>query len=567
MNYSTIAPLEAHEIFIREALVEGRARITAGFLDANRRLREEIERMEAKIRRRDILVDEQALVEFYRARVPAHVSTVAGFERWLAEAEQREPRLLYMSRADLMRREAPDANDTDFPDTLQVGANRLPLQYRFEPAASDDGVTLIVPEALVDTLSAEQLAWLVPGYRLEKLTAVMRALPKAVRKQLVPVPERATEALEELRRLPALPPFHEWTAQWISRRAGVPVSAAQIAALPLPDHLRMNLRIVDERSNVAAEGRDLSALRRTLRTAAKVRETGPAPLLHRKWDFGELPESAEVERNRLRLVVYPALEDRGNGVARIEARTPAQALELTRAAVARLAMLALPQQSSYIRKRMADDRELVLLSRSLPLVKALPDALTERAFRECFAPDDEPLPRDRETFEKLVESRRASLSDVAERIAALLLEILKRLHAVRVALARLRSPAFASAVADIESQLAALLPPDFLQSTPLSWLQQMPRYLDAVARRIERLQNNVQRDAELAARVRPFETSLRALTCQARAGIPHPELSQLRWMIEEFRVSLFAQDLRTLVRVSEQRLAEQLDRARAEAEA
>lgn len=565
VNYSAIAPREAHEIFLREALVEGRARFGGGFLEANRRLREEIELLEAKIRRRDILVDAEALVDFYRARVPEHVSTVAGFERWRVEAERANPGLLYMSRSDLMRRDVPEVNEETFPDTLTVGANRLPLLYRFEPAAPDDGVTLIVPEPLVEALDAEQLAWLVPGYRLEKLIALLRSLPKSLRKQLVPVPEHAAQALQELNRLSTLPPFHEWAAQWISRRAGEPVTPAQLAALPLPDHLRMNVRVVGERDEVIAEGRDVAAIVRSLRMAARRAEPTATALVHRSWDFGDLPETEQVQRNRLRLVVYPAIEDRGSGVARIEARSAAHAEALIRPAVARLAILALPQQAAMIRKRIAGDHELVLLSRNLSLAQALPDALTERAFRECFAPDDAPLPRSREAFQALLDARRSEVSDVADRLTELLRQVLRRLHAVRMELSRLRSPAFASAVADVESQLAALLPPDFLQTTPYAWLQQMPRYLEAVARRIARLQDNVRRDAELAARVRPFEAALRELIHRARAVIPHPEIDRLRWMIEEFRVSLYAQDLRTLLRVSEKRLSEQMERARAEA--
>jgi ATP-dependent helicase HrpA len=597
INYGAVEPREAREIFVREALIEAHASIRGEFLAANRRLRDEIERLEAKIRRRDVLVDEQVQVDFYVARIPERVSSIAAFEHWRAEAERRNPRLLHMSRADLMQREAPEANEERFADELPMGANRLPLQYKFEPAEADDGITLVVPEPLLEMLNPEYLAWLVPGLRLEKVTAVFRALPKAQRKQLVPVPDHAKAALEDLfgpaeaadapsagqaharaRGSAGTPGFFEWLAQWVTQRIGTPVTAVELAALPLPDHLRMNLRVIDADDRVLAEGRDLVALRRKLygvtkptasavagsARAAGVPAGGSAPSLHRQWDFGDLPESIEIERNRLRLVVYPAVEDRGNGVALIEARTCVAAESISRAGLVRLAMLGLPQQAKYVSKRIADDRELVLLSRGLPLAQSLADALTQRAFRECFLPAEVPLPRGQEAFNKLLEGRRGELSDVADRLVATVLAALREWRAVRVGLDTVRSPAFADAVTDVNDQLAMLLPPDFIESTPRPWLDYLPRYLKAITRRLERLPGNVKRDADLAGKVRPLASTLHTLLAQPKPFGHRPALEQLRWMIEEFRVSLFAQDLKTMMRVSEKRVVEQMELARVE---
>ncbi|MFL6604815.1 MAG: ATP-dependent RNA helicase HrpA [Steroidobacteraceae bacterium] len=652
VNYGAIAPIEAREIFIREALIGGDERaqraesaafggashgaihrrrragangaIRGDFLHANRKLRDEIEALEAKIRRRDILVDEQAQMEFYAKRIPERVSSVSAFEHWRAGAERENPRVLYMSRADLMQREAPDASTERFPDELPVGANRLPLQYKFEPAEPDDGVTLVVPEPLVDMLQPDRLAWLVPGMRLEKVIAVFRALPKALRKPLVPVPDHAREALAEIgadvtdgmsvpslpvttvtegMRLGApalgrgdkrvesnLPGFYEWLAQWVTQRAGAPVTTADLAALVLPDHLRMNIRVVDAQDRVIAEGRDFAAIRKKLHGTgvgrADVRSAalragntdgnsrgriGPhstspeASHLHRQWDFGELAESAEVERNRLRLAVYPAVEDRTVGVALVEARSPADAESISRAGLTRLAMLLLPQQSKYVAKRMADDRELVLLSRGLPLDGSVADTLSRRAFRECFLPAEQPLPRSDRAFASLLDSRRSQLNEVADRLAAIVTSTFKEWRAVRAGLESLRSPSFAEAVKDINSQLAALLPADFIESLPRPWLDYLPRYLKAIGRRIERLPANARRDAELAAKVKPFVTGMEELVAQLIRSTAAPNLAQLRWMIEEYRVSLFAQELKTPMKVSDKRLAEQLEAARMEA--
>jgi hypothetical protein len=760
--------------------------IQGDFLRANGLLRAEIEGLEAKIRRRDVVVDEEQQVDFYRSRLPERVNSVAAFNHWRVEAERSNPRLLYMSRTDLTQRDAQEAGTERFPDTLPVGGNQLPLHYKFEPAEPADGVTLIVPELLLDVVSAEQIAWLVPGMQLEKITALFRALPKAQRKLLVPVPDFAKAALEDLEveaaRLGRLPGFHEWLAQWITQRVGSPVSPLELASLPLPDYLRMNLRVVDPDDRVLAEGRDLLAIKRKLygtapavaavvpthatnvgqraapsprsangggrdgrerdgvrgaaepagRAASRggaagaperqasgrggaaatrgaqagVRDvvanpvgaqsdaradassmaaalasawgvsrpiasaradaaggagptggvragvaggagpaggvrpgaaggagpaggvrpgaagsasptggvrpgagggasspantragnnavnvggragvavvgkpTPPAPRagvgglrsgvalissvpadapLHRQWDFGDVPEHRDVERNRLRLVVYPAIEDRGAGVVLVEARNAATADVISRAGIVRLAMLAMPQQAKFVSKRVTDDRELILLSRGLSLRQSLADALTQRAFRECFLSADAPLPRTAQDFTKLLDARRAQLSDVADRLATTITLTLKEWRAARAALDGLRPGAFADVAAEVNAQLMMLLPPDFIESTPRPWLDYLPRYLKAVTRRIERLPPNVKRDVELAAKVRPFATALRAFLAEPAISGVRPELEELRWMIEEFRVSLFAQELKTMVRVSEKRLEDQV---------
>ena len=702
-----------------------RAVVQGDFFEANRRLRAEIESLEAKIRRRDVVADEDRQVEFYASRIPERVNSVAAFNHWRVEAERRNPQLLYMSRSDLMQREAHEAGTEQFPDTFPVGGNLLPLRYEFAPSESADGVTLVVPEPLIDVINSEQTAWLVPGMRLEKIVAVFRALPKAQRKLLVPVPDFAREALDDLgseaARLGRLPGFHEWLAEWVTQRVGSAVTAAELAALSLPEHLVMNLRVVDADDAVLAEGRDLLAIKRKLyavapaqaqaaataersiggaraagggslasglaalglhgaggrntggsdvggrahggsagggrtphapvarsggangpgrlvktgavadsrgvagvrnaaglragataraadsraatgfravatnpggatgartapgdpsgvgsRTTAAdlrgassgVRHAGGAPLaaasapaLHRQWDFGDLPATREVERNRLRLVVYPAVEDRGAGVALIEARNASSAEAVSRAGVVRLAMLALPQQAKYVNKRMVDDRDLILLSRGLPLQQSLADALTQRAFRECFLPAEVPLPRTGEEFNQLLESRRSQLSDVADRLAGIVTTTLKEWRAARAAIEGLRV-GFSEVVTEVNAQMDVLLPPAFIEATPRPWLDYLPRYLKALTRRIERLPPNVRRDAELSAKVKPFATALRALMAEPALSGTRAELEDLRWMIEEFRVSLFAQELKTMVRVSEKRLEEQLRLAR-----
>jgi ATP-dependent helicase HrpA len=259
------------------------------------------------------------------------------------------------------------------------------------------------------------------------------------------------------------------------------------------------------------------------------------------------------------------VEDRTVGVALVEARSPADAELISRTGLARLAMLLLPQQAKYVAKRMADDRELVLLSRGLPLEGSVADALTRRAFRECFLPADQPLPRSERVFASLLESRRSQLNEVADRLTAIVTSTFKEWRAVRIGLEKLQSPSFAGAVGDIKSQLGTLLPPDFIESVPRPWLDYLPRYLKAIGRRMERLPANTKRDEELAAKVKPFIAGVHDLVAKLTRPTVPPQLFQLRWMIEEYRVSLFAQELKTPMKVSDKRLAEQLEAARVEA--
>jgi ATP-dependent RNA helicase HrpA len=587
VNYGPVAPKEARDIFIREALLErtrgaAAAAVQGSFMEANRKLREEVELLEAKIRRRDILASDERQAEFYAARIPEQVSSVATFEQWRTQAERRDPQVLYMPRTVLMQREAAEVDEVRFPDTLEVAGNPLPLRYRFDPAGADDGVTLLVPDLLLDVLEADRLAWLVPGWRLDKVIAVLRELPKAQRKLLVPVPEHARQALEEMtaRARPvadapaggrahqeALPGFYSSLAAWVSERIGATVAPADLAALAVPDWMRINIRVLDAQDRLVAEGRDLAVLKhKVLATAVSAhRATAAVAALHRQWDFGELPVSRQIERNGLLLTVYPTIEDRRGAVALVEARGAASAEELLRRGVARLALLALPQQARYWHKRVAEDPELVLQSRGLDLAQPLADAVAERIFLDCFAGADAPLPRSREAFIRRLDEGRAPLEEAGGRLIELIRSVLGEWRAARRAIDAARNPASAGAVADANAQLAALLPPDFIESTPHPWLGHLPRYLKAVARRLARLPAEARRDEQLASRVRPFVAASRSL--QALPGGPRIELAQLRWMIEEFRVSLFAQDLRTTLRVSEQRLAEQLERARAEARA
>jgi ATP-dependent helicase HrpA len=464
-----------------------------------------------------------------------------------------------MTQSDLMRRDVQEITPASHPDVLHVAGNDLPLEYRFEPGTPQDGITLVVPLPLLPALDASVLSSLIPGWRVEKITELLRSLPKQVRKAFVPVPEHAARAAAEL---DPNRPFDVEMAEWITRTGGTPMTAEEVAALPAPDHLRFNVRVVDLHGATLAEGRDITALRRSVRRHDA--EPAGRPAVHRRWDFGELPTEQAVERRGLRFVVYPTLRDRGDGVELAEAASPADAQESLRSAVLRLALLTLAEQHKYARKRLAEQRELVLLGQGVNAGRPLADALAQKAFEECFLGEPVTLPRSAAQFNALLDARRANFGEVVDRVMAHATEVLKELRAVRQKLAPLGSPAFLPLQRDVGAQLAALVPDDFPNGVAAALWPHLPRYLKALSRRLDKAPGNQKRDTELMASVAPAMRAFEQLSAQAHRGVALSELARLQWMIEELRVSLFAQDLRTVLPVSEKRVAEQVERARAE---
>ena len=583
INYGNVAPKEAREIFVREALVEGHTRFRADFLDHNRNVRRSIERMEAKLRRRDILVDEQTMVDFYLDRLPEHVHSIAALERWNKEGERRTAdggrwqekdrkgdasrlspsavrRPLFTCAADWMRRDVPEITSESHPDTFSVSGNALPLEYRFEPGTEADGITMLVPTPLLNELDSNALSWLIPGWRLEMITELLRSLPKQARKSFVPVPEYASRALSELNPRRS---FHAAMAEWIAGH-GIVISEQDLAALPLPDHLRFNLRVIAVDGMTLGQSRDLAALRRTIRQRdAATAGTQAKIQTYRAWEFDPLPLERVVERRGLRFTVYPTLRDLGDSVELAEARSRTEADYSLRAAVLRLAVLACAEQFKYARKRFADHRELILLSRGLELVRPLPDALAMKCFEETFIEGVTKLPRSAAEFTELVNARRGAFGENVDRVLAHTLEVLRELRNARQKLSALSADTYAAIREFVGAQLKVFAPEDFPSSIPPLLWPHAPRYLKAVARRLDKAPGNLKRDAELASRVAPALRAYRELAAANQAN-PHPELDRLQWMIEELRVSIFAQDLGTAIPVSEKRVAEQVEKAREE---
>jgi ATP-dependent helicase HrpA len=558
VNYGRVAPAEAQQIFVREALVEGHTRLRKPFLDHNRRLRREVEALEAKLRRRDVLVDEQTMTDFYLQRLSPDVHSIAALEKWL---RGHPARALDMSRSDLMRRDVPEVTATSHPDKLRLAGNELPLEYAFEPGSPRDGITVTLPQPLLATATPADFATPIPGWRVETITELLRALPKQIRKAFIPVPEHAARAAAEIDA--DHKDFHAALASWITSSSGFPLTAEALAALPIADALRFNIRVVDLNGATLGEGRDLLALKRSSRRVETERSGGRPDTVHRRWDFGEVPAQQLVQRRGLRFTIYPTLRDHGDGVELTEAGSAADAEELLRPAILRLATLALPEQFKYARKRFADDRDIALLGHGLNTARPMAESLAERAFSECFLGEGTALPRTEQQFQALLDRHRSSFGEVVDRVLAHARDTLRELRNVRQKLAALDNPAFQALQQDARAQMQSLVPADFPSGVPAVLWPHLPRYFKALGRRLDKVQGNQKRDAELMARVRPAMRALEQLSAQPHREEQHAEIQRLHWLIEELRVSLFAQDLKTAVPVSEKRLQEQIERAQA----
>jgi ATP-dependent RNA helicase HrpA len=555
VSFGRIDPAAAREVFLREALVPGALETSGAFLAHNRALIEDVAKLEHKTRRQDVLVDEQVLAALYAERVPPHVHSRATFEAWRKEAEANDPQLLFFTRDDVMRHGAAHVTEALFPTSLALDGTRLALDYRFAPGHPRDGLTLTVPLALLNQVDEDRLSWLVPGLVRDKVTLYLKALPKALRNRLIPLPDTVTAFLE------ASPFGQESLAQalrgYLRRRLGEAPAADAFDAVELPPYLVMNLRVVDAAGAELGEGRDLADLRRRLGEAAQMSFAAAGPGFERShlrsWEFGELPESLTIARKGQRVTGYPALVDEGEDVALrlLDTRDAAEAS--TRAGVIRLIRFQLKDVLARYEKGLPGFQPIALQLRAAIAPDRLLGDVVEAIVDRAFIGDD-PLPRDASAFAAQVKRARARLPAVAEAamrslgsIATAYGSLTQKLNAAPVGLGRL--------VADLRTQRDALVHPRFFAATPWAQLAHLPRYLQALERRLAKYSTNPDRDARHAAQIAAWFGRYRErLERDQAAGRVTPGLEDFRWLLEELKVSLFAQELRTPTPVSFKRV-------------
>jgi len=558
VQYGRIDAREARALFIRHALVEGDYDTRAPFFAHNRALIGDVQELEHKARRRDILVEPEMLYVFYDERIPADIHDGRRFEHWRKQAEQQDPQLLFLTQEYLMRRQAGEVTQAQFPDHLLVNGVRLALHYHFEPGHADDGVTATIPLALLNQLGAERFEWLVPGLLQDKLAALLKSLPKALRRNFVPVPEFAAACHAAL--APGDVALTAALAAHLRRISGVDIPSDAWRLDAVPPHLLMNFKIVDQHGATVATGRDLAALQRAQGARATAVFASLPTLGYerdevRDWDFGDLPERLEFERHGVQLVGYPALVAERDHVALRLLDAPEKAAAALGTGVCRLYMLQLKDKIKYLEKNLPGLAQMCLhyapLGGCEQLKQDLIVAIVQRALL-----GDAPLPRSAADFETRREQGAAALPAVANEIAGWVGEALAAYHAVAKRLRGALPPPWLKAVADIREQLAALIYPGFVAATPYAQLRHLPRYLKAIALRLDKLAQQPARDAAWQVQIAPlWRDYLVAADKQRKLNAVNAALEEFRWLLEELRVSLFAQELKTAVPVSPQRLA------------
>ncbi len=560
VSYGRIDPAAARELFIRHALVEGDWQTSHRFFAENRRLLAEAAELEHRVRRRGLVVGEDELFAFYDARIPADVVSAQHFDTWWKQARRADPDLLTFKPGDLLSEDAAQVAVDSYPDiwtSQSAGLKALPLSYAFEPGSETDGVTVDIPLSRLNQVNAAEFSWQVPGLRAELVTEMIRSLPKSLRRDLVPAPDVAREVVARLG--PPSGDLRDAVARELRSLRGVTVPRDAWDLSKLPPHLRITVRVTDG-DRVLAEGKDVAELQRELRPRLRAVLSRAAAGLTRSgltsWNFGTLPE---VFREGT-VVAYPALADAGATVDVRLFETEAAARAAMWAGTRRLILLGAPSPVKSIAGRLSTPAKLALSHNPHGSVAAMFADCVNCAADYLMAQAGGPA-RDREGFERLSAAVRSGLHEVTADVVTHVESALRLAHAAEARLDDSR--AVQPAVADMRAQLSGLIYPDFVTSTGYRRLPQLTRYLRGIERRLDKLPENPARDAANMAVAQRVEQAYRQRLADlppARRG--DPDVTEVRWMLEELRVSLFAQTLGTLAPVSENRILAALGRLR-----
>lgn len=554
----------SHELFIRQALVEGELQTKAAFVKKNRQLLKGIEKLEAKSRRKDLLVDEEQLYAFYHLRLKSlngsHLVNGAGFEKWVKQVQKETPDVLLMTEEDILQRSADHVTAIAYPDTFSWEGAKLRLFYNFAPGAKDDGVTLQVPLPLLTSLPLEQIEWLVPGMLEEKCSAILKGLPKQQRKHFVPVPNYVDAFVQAVSF--ASGDLYEIFAHQLLRMTGVRIQASDLQNVALPDHLKMNLRLADEKGRLLEEGRDWTLLNEKYASQINDRLAEQSDQSWGRegitqWDFGELEESCRISRYAgMEVEAYPALVDCGDNVALQLKANKGDAEHDTRIGIVRLLLLNMREQVRFARKNLSKDKftKLVLLSGGRFNQARLEEGVIWHACARIVA-EERHLIRNSEQFASALKACKERLVEVSEAVFALVTEFVQHYHAIQKQLKGKLQLSEVPVLNDIKQQLDLLLPDSFLQVIPPNVLLHYPRYLKAIEIRLEKFRRNIRQEVLLSNQLQAFyQAYSERLQKHKSQGVVDEALDEFRWLLEEYRVSLFAQQLKTLKPVSEKRL-------------
>ena len=560
--YGRIDPAAARELFVRHALVEGDWQTSHRFFAENRRLLAEAEEVEHRARRRGLVAGEDELFAFYDARIPADVVSAQHFDTWWKQARRADPGLLTFKATDLLSDDAAGVSADAYPDVWtseSAGLPSAPLSYAFEPGSETDGVTVDIPLSRLNQVNAAEFSWQVPGLRTELVTEMIRSLPKALRRDLVPAPDLAREVVARL----GTPSgdLRDAVARELRSLRGVSVPRDAWDLSKLPRHLRITVRVTDS-GRVLAEGKDVAGLQRELRPRLRAVLSEAAAAITRtgltSWTVGELPR---VFRDGS-VVAYPALADAGTTVDVRLFETPEAAHAAMWAGTRRLILLGAPSPVKSIAGGLSTRAKLALSHNPHGGVAAMFADCVNCAADYLMAEAGGPA-WDREGFERLSALVRSGLHEATAEVVNQVEATLRLAHSVGAHLQDNYADLLQPAAADMRAQLSGLIYPGFVAATGYRRLPHLTRYLRGIERRLDKLPENPARDAANMAIARRAEQAYQ----QAVADLPaarrgQPDVTEVRWMLEELRVSLFAQTLGTQAPVSENRILTALSRLR-----
>ncbi|WP_121721101.1 ATP-dependent RNA helicase HrpA [Streptomyces sp. E2N171] len=571
VNYGRIDAELSRELFIRNALVEGDWRTHHKFFADNRKLLTEVEELEHRARRRDILVDDETLFDFYDQRIPDHVVSGAHFDSWWKHKRREQPDFLDFEREMLIRESADAVTKADYPDTWRQGPLKFRVTYQFEPGADADGVTVHIPLQVLNQVTDEGFDWQIPGLREEVVTELIRSLPKPIRRNYVPAPNYAKAFLE--RAVPLQEPLTVTMARELKRMVGVSFEAEDFDWSRVPDHLKVTFRIVDERRRTLAEDKDLEALKLTLRpkarkalsqAAAATAQRQGGESLERKgltdWTIGSLTRVFETRRAGQPVKAYPALVDDGDSVSVRLFDSEAEQAEAMWKGTRRLILLGIPvNPAKFASEKLTNPQKLALSANPHGSVQALFDDCAMAAADKLIADFGGPV-WDEESYRKLFDKVRAEIVDTTVRAVGQVQQVLAAWQACERRLKGVRSPALLPNLQDVRTQLDGLVKPGFVTEAGLRRMPDLMRYLVAADRRLQQMPTNVQRDTTRMTKVHEMRDEYAWLLEQMPQGRPVPQqVRDIRWMIEELRVSYFAHALGTAYPVSDKRIVKAID--------
>ncbi len=565
VNFGPIDPVVARQLFIRHALVYGEYHCKAGFFIHNRKLIEEVENLEAKARRRDILVDEEILYDFYDKLIPDNIYSGPAFEKWRKSFEQDNTKALFLTRDYLMQRDDSHVQGEQYPDHIKVADMLLPLSYHFEPGKKHDGVTVRVPAAALNQLHSKDFDYLVPGMLQEKVMAFIRSLPKQVRKQFVPAPEYANACLESLPEMMDKP-IVESIAEALRRMTGHRIDPEILQNHQFEDHHRMRFEVVDEAGKVIKTGRDLDALKGIVGNKASANFSQVAATNNstnnklerdaiKSWDFDPLPEDILVDVTGMKIKAWPALVDKGDSVAIQLFDSPQKAQQ--QEGLLRMLLLHLAADEKAMLKNLPNIQNLCLKYNSTGNCDELKKSIVRNVFRLTFIAGDwqdkqHGVGIDKAHFLDHIDAQKSKLDDTRDELCQQLSTVLGLNHDIRKQLKGNIDLTLLEALNDMKEQIQSLVYPGFLNELSLDELRQYPRYLKAILKRLDKLAGEAHKDRERFIEIQPLLDNYKT---HIKKHGKTPASQKIRWMLEEFRVSLFAQDLGTAYPVSAKRLS------------